>query len=138
MRIVEATSCELRNETHAEVTKFDLNHDAAIFDVIPMYLERHEEQSESETESITAAAENSPAENKLATDINMNDVTCYPNLRRSERRTADKPFDRLGHEIPFMVVEPSDDSKIPMTYKEAITFGNNATWKKSMEKKIES
>lgn len=138
VKIVEDAGTSLPHDVYSDVIEFDLSDESVIFDDIVGNERQPAEESELELESLIPGTGNDGSESNLPADVDLDELTYYPGLRRSERTTAGKPPERLGYEVACMVTEQSKDGEVPWNYKDAVNRNDSATWKKAMEEEINS
>lgn len=74
-------------------------------------------------------------------DDSLEDITHYPQLRRSSRQTAGEPPERLGFENVCLVTESLlsvESPSVPFTFQQAMCSESQSEWISAMEDEIKS
>lgn len=104
MKVIEDTGTGLLQEIDSDVIEFELSDESVNFDDIVGQTEQPPDESESEMDAMTATGDDRTT-NELEAGVGLDSLTYYPDIRRSERRTAGIPPKKLGYKLANMVSE---------------------------------
>lgn len=86
--VVEDVDLRLLSEADNNFIEFDISDEGVIFDKMLRDVNQFLHESNSVREPNMQVAVDSQRENEIAESMNLDDITPFPRLRRSERGTA--------------------------------------------------
>lgn len=126
VKVVKCTDTVRSQEVDSDIVEFNLSEYGVIFDDISKEMGQSADESKLEMGSLMATTGDDRMGIELEAGVSLDGLTYYPSIRRSERRTAGNPPERLGYEMEYMLTEPSGDSEVPGNCDEAASRDETA------------
>lgn len=134
VRIFESTEPGKTSTTVNAIIEFELRDENIIFD--GNVHGAKPQTKESEVALIIPGTAYGRTESDSKTEVNHDELTYYPNPRRSEQRTEGFPPDWFNYDEMHMVTELKEQSKVLESYEMAVAYNDRAMWQMGMEEEM--